>query len=216
MPHDWSKLRDIGPLADTRAGFDVEVPLAEFPRLSPLLADPEGCAQGRLRFERADGLAMADVDLTARVTLRCQRCLAPVRVSVRSSGRVALVADAAEADRAGEEVETVLAPEHRLSLRDLLEEELLLSLPLVARHEPPCEAPSTGDADPAPVEPVGLSDAGAAADRQRPFAELKHLLAQSRTPEDENDRGERPQGDKGASPQLNRSAPAGKSPRRGS
>ena len=50
------------------------------------------------------------------------------------TARVALIAAESEADRVPQEFETVLAPENRIRVRDLVEEELLLSLPLVPLH----------------------------------------------------------------------------------
>ena len=190
MPDDWSKLRDIGPLADTRACFELEVPLAEFPRVRPLLAEPGGRARGRIRFERERGFAIAEVELEAGVTLCCQRCLDPVPIRIESTGRVALVADAAEAERAGAELDTVLAPEHRLSLRDLLEEELLLALPLVPRHEPACEAQPGGAAS-AP-QATGRDATEPASDRQRPFAQLERLLAKGEQAREGTAKGRKP------------------------
>ena len=54
---------------------------------------------------------------------------------MEGQGRAALVATPAEAERVPDTLETVLAPEYRISIRDLVEEELLLALPLVPRHE---------------------------------------------------------------------------------
>ncbi|HTC45267.1 MAG TPA: YceD family protein [Steroidobacteraceae bacterium] len=135
MSEGWSKLLDIGPLADGRAEIDFSIPLKEFPRVLPLLAAPEGTAGGRVQFSREGRIAVAEVKVAAEVTLLCQRCLAPLRWPVESAGRAALVASAAEAERVPEPLETVLAPEYRISIRDLVEEELLLALPLVPRHE---------------------------------------------------------------------------------
>jgi len=166
MPEDWSKLLDVDPLAEARACFDVELPLTELPRVRPLLAEPAGLARGRVCFDRVRGLAVADVQVAATPRLRCERCLGPMQWPVSASGRVALVADAAEADRAPAELETVLAPEHRLAVRDLLEEELLLALPLVPRHADACAA-----------QGAAPSDAQAGDEkRQRPFADLQQLL----------------------------------------
>ncbi len=77
------------------------------------------------------------------------------------SGRAALVATPAEAARVPETLETVLAPEHRISLRDLVEEELLLALPLVPRHEDMS---------------VPAHRAGTHGETHRPFGQLSELF----------------------------------------
>lgn len=165
MPEDWSKLRDIDPLADAQTCIDFELPLSAFPRLLPQLASPVGEARGRVCFDRELGVPVADVQVSARALLTCQRCLGTVPWSHAGKGRVALVSDAAQAERAPAHLETVLAPEKRLSVRDLVEEQLLVELPLIARHaEEICAATASQQSAPEPSE------------RQRPFAGLDELL----------------------------------------
>jgi uncharacterized protein len=161
MSEGWSKLLDIGPLADGRADIDFAIPLKEFPRVLPLLAGPDGEARGRVHFAREGPIAVAAVTVAADVLLLCQRCLSPLKWRVDSSGRAALVATHVEAARVPETLETVLAPEHRISLRDLVEEELLLALPLVPRHE---DNECAGDR------------AGAQSETHRPFGQLSELF----------------------------------------
>ena len=125
MSEGWSKLLDIGPLADGRAEVDFSIPLQHFPRVLPLLAAPAGEAVGRVDFSREGRIAVAEVSVAAEVTLTCQRCrLSPLVLKVEGRGRAALVATAAEAERVPDALETVLAPEYRISIRDLVEEEL--------------------------------------------------------------------------------------------
>ena len=171
MSEGWSKLLEIGPLADGHEQVDFSIPLKEFPRVLPLLAEPDGVARGRVEFAREGRIAVASVKLSAEVTLECQRCLSPLKVPVSAAGRAALVASAAEAERVPQDLEAVLAPDYRISLRDLVEEELLLALPLVPRHENEgCASASAGtQAEPdATTQPAG--------ETHRPFDQLAELL----------------------------------------
>jgi uncharacterized protein len=170
MSEGWSKLLDIGPLADGRAEIEFSIPLQEFPRVLPLLAAPDGQAHGRVSFAREGRIAVAEVTVAAEVTLLCQRCLAPLKWPLVGRGRAALVATAAAAEGLPGTLETVLAPEYRISLRDLVEEELLLALPLVPRHEDDGCAGGTGAR-----EGQG-SAAQPAADTHRPFEQLRELF----------------------------------------
>jgi uncharacterized protein len=162
MSEGWSKLLDIGPLADGRAEVDFSIPLQHFPRVLPLLAAPAGEAAGRIDFSREGRLAVAEVTVAAEVTLTCQRCLTPLVQKIAGHGRAALVATPAEAERVPDTLETVLAPEYRITIRDLVEEELLLALPLVPRHE---DDSCAGDSAGTPEE-----------ETQRPFGQLGELL----------------------------------------
>ncbi len=84
-----------------------------------------------------------DLDAQATVVLECQRCLQPLRLTLQVQRRFIFVAGEDEAARLDEELEDdVLALEPRLDLRTLIEDELLLALPLVPRHEHCPELPA--------------------------------------------------------------------------
>jgi uncharacterized protein len=71
----------------------------------------------------------------SEVTLECQRCLQPMRVPLHAERRIFFVdgEDAAAALDA-ESDDDVLALTPALDLADLIEDELLLAMPLVPRH----------------------------------------------------------------------------------
>lgn len=169
MSDDWSELRDVDPLADGRVRIDFAIAIADFPRLRSQLARAEGEVTGRVRFGRDGGVPVADVKISARAELTCQRCLAPLACPVECDGRVAMVADTAEADRAPEGLETILAPGHRISVRDLVEEELLLALPIVPLHAG-SDCPARGQ-----VRIAGHGESPGE-ERHRPFERLDELF----------------------------------------
>lgn len=78
----------------------------------------------------------------AEVVRTCQRCLQPLALplAVDSALRFVPGEDAAAALDADSD-EDVLALERQLDLRELVEDELLLALPLVPRHDPDCPRP---------------------------------------------------------------------------
>jgi uncharacterized protein len=98
--------------------------------------------------------------------LACQRCLQPGKHRVEADRWIRFVRDEAQAEVLDAELEEdVLAMPHRLDLAGLLEDELLLSLPLVPRHAScPHPLPMSAGDDDAP-------DAAAA----HPFAALRLL-----------------------------------------
>jgi uncharacterized protein len=100
----------------------------------------------------------------ARVSLVCQRCLGPVETPLDAQRSFMFVADenlAAELDADSED--DVLALPRFLDLRELTEDELLLALPLVPRHEL-CPEPLPMAHGDEPVE-----------ERPNPFAALAAL-----------------------------------------
>lgn len=102
------------------------------------------------------------------ISLLCQRCLNPVRLDVQAKRSFQFVAGeqaAAELDETSED--DVLALTRALDLQDLVEDELLLSLPLVPKH----------DVCPDPLVAIdGGIDAASGADAPtHPFAVLAAL-----------------------------------------
>ncbi len=68
------------------------------------------------------------------VRLECQRCLGNVDLALQLESRLELAAGEAEILAADDEVERVLAG-HEMSVAELVEEELILALPMVPKHE---------------------------------------------------------------------------------
>jgi uncharacterized protein len=157
---------EVDRLADGGFDVDFEIPLAELPALRSARAGVAGSVSGRAHFAREQGVAVAELSLQGSATLECQRCLRPMELPLETVTRVALVASVAEAARLPADLEPVLAAEGRISIGQLVTEELLLSLPIVPLHQAEGECPS--------------AEAGRAEQRssevQRPFAHLAELL----------------------------------------
>ncbi len=90
----------------------------------------------------------------AAVGLECQRCLQRMVVPLHIDRRLFFVAgEEAAASLDAESEDDVLALEPVLDLRNLVEDELLLALPLVPRHEVcPQPLPFREEAEPPPAE----------------------------------------------------------------
>jgi uncharacterized protein len=167
MSAGWSKRRDIDPLADGQARFDFAIPLADFPRLRALLAVAgDDLATGSVEFLRDQGFVAADLEVHASIPLVCQRCLGVVRHDASERSRVLLIGTEPEADRTPAGMDTVLAPDRRVSVQDLVEEELLLSVPAVPLHASPDLC----------VQRPAQAEAAAESTVQRPFERLGELL----------------------------------------
>ena len=168
MSEASSKTLNVESLADEQADLRLSVPLTEFARLLPRLGGTTGAIDGRVRFGREAGFAVASVEVSGAVPLVCQRCLELMSWPIEGSARVALIALESQADTVPQELEPLWAPGGRVSLRDLLEEEVLLCLPIVPLHAPG-----------SPCKPAQLGGAPTSADRggvQRPFERLGELL----------------------------------------
>lgn len=136
------------PLIDSldfaRNGKEIsaEIPFAEMPRLLEELDSPDGVLHYTVRGgEDKLGISFLDVSMTGDCRLRCQRCLSALEYPIRISTRL-LLRDQAELDALDseghpddeEEFDSILA-DARLDVLDMLEEEILLSLPISPMHE---------------------------------------------------------------------------------
>ena len=167
----WAKPLDIDRLADSGAVVEFTVPLAELPGLRSLRAGVAGSVAGEARFSRMQGVAMAELAVRGAATLECQRCMQPMSVPVDGEVRLALLGSEADSARAPAGLEPVLAPGGRISIGELITEELLLTLPIVPLHadSTPCAAP--------PAPPAAQpAQAARAAETHQPFARLSELL----------------------------------------
>lgn len=169
MSPPWSQPLDVDRLARGETEIDFDVPLAELPRLKSRIAGIGGSVQGAARFGRQSGFAVAELSIAGKAALQCQRCMQAMELPIESTTRVALILAEADAAEVPEELEPVLAREGRISAGELVEEELLLALPIVPLHEElsecavPPSVPLVGDEAPEHVT-------------QRPFEGLGDLL----------------------------------------
>ena len=176
MPKEFDPRRlDVRRFAEAAALLEGVTPAGQLPRLQgELQASQAPCevhwtARGELRNpQHVQPQAWLFLRAQAEVPLVCQRCLQPVAVRVELDRPFRFVADEATAAAQDDEAEEdVLAASRDFDLLDLLEDELLMALPLAPRHE---ECPV----------PVRLATADAAyhlaeAERKHPFAVLDQL-----------------------------------------
>jgi uncharacterized protein len=110
--------------------------------------------------------------LQAQVTLPllCQRCLSPVSVPVSVSGTFRFVADEETAmAQDGESEEDVLVQSRSFDLLSLIEDELLMALPVLSLHEA-CPVPTLPPGRAVQQEPPETER------RPHPFASLAQLV----------------------------------------
>jgi uncharacterized protein len=155
-----------------RRSFEGALPVAELPRLVEALADDRGEVTYRLDFEQGElGGLQLHVVLNAGLTLECQRTLEPFVYPVAVDTRLGLLADEQDAAALPGDCEPLLLEGGALSPSKVIEDELLLALPLVpvkpgseilqGEWSAPGDAPQDAERD----EPT-----------TRPFADLRKLL----------------------------------------
>ena len=124
-------------LADLEKRMTGELELARMPRLAGAVLHSEGNAVCEIRFEKGSGgRPVIKGEVRAVLALQCQRCLEQLDFPVDAALNLAVIEAAEEAVRLADEFDPVLAEDGRIGLRDLIEEELLLAIPQVPRHDP--------------------------------------------------------------------------------
>ena len=124
---------DAWRMVSARRSFEGTLPIATMRRLCEALAGTDGEVSYELDFGR-DSLGISYVDVRARasLTLLCQRTLEPFVMPITLDTRLGLIKQ--ERDEAGlpPDCEPLLVAENgRLNPADVIEDELLLALPLV-------------------------------------------------------------------------------------
>jgi uncharacterized protein len=115
-----------------RRSFEGVLPVAELPRLAAALAKDSGEVAYNLDFEQGQlGDPELHVRLAARLTLECQRTLQPFEWPVEVDTRLGLLASEEDAVALPELCEPLLLEHGTLQPRKVIEDELLLALPLV-------------------------------------------------------------------------------------
>ena len=119
---------------------DGVMPVATMSRLCKDCADQSGeiawAVDGALTSQ---GYPSMTVSITGSVQLMCQRCLTPFAYEMDSSTMLVLGKDDEEADQIEEFLDDesidVIVGSRTCDLRDLIEDEALLALPQVPKHE---------------------------------------------------------------------------------
>lgn len=151
------------------------------PRLASLLAHEQGelvwRAQGESR-KRIDGFTdeLLHLWVEGEVTMECVRCLGDTVVALQAERDFRLVGSEEQAAREdAEDAEyDVLAGGKRFDLAGLIEDEAIMALPPVARHEH-CELPGEPQPDGAEGD-AGHAGANGSKARISPFSDLSALI----------------------------------------
>jgi len=132
------------------------LPLSALPRLTGLLFDAEGEVHFSLGFDRdALGIAYAELQLETTLALQCQRSLRRFGFPVELHQRLGLIRK--ETDEAGlpPGYEPLLVPENgEVRPVDLIEDELILVIPVVPLDPASPSQPPEWTPPPAPAEAV--------------------------------------------------------------
>jgi uncharacterized protein len=167
---------DAVVLAHGKLTWEDEFSDTRFARLHDVAVSDMPSVAVRLAFAMLDKRPVIHGELRAEVVLVCQRCLHAMQYPVREQFELMLIESDAELERVPEAYEPWIANAVRLNVLDLVEEQLLLALPLIAKHAD--EGACVSVAAPASVPPKASQQTEMLSDGevQRPFGNLRDLL----------------------------------------
>jgi uncharacterized protein len=136
MPDHLPDFIDPVSFADKSRTVVGELDFSRLDKLSDLVVDNSGRVRFELRFGKSGRIAGATGTLDAVMNLQCQRCLGELPWHVHAGINVGFVKSVDEASLLPENMEPVMMDaEGHVSLVDVVQDEMLLAIPVVPRHE---------------------------------------------------------------------------------
>ena len=181
----------VSPRAACAAGREIagEAALTDFPRLASFApsaeltgSDEPEVVRFRIVFFEDPGAGpggqrRAAITVDTRLAVACARCMEPMLLTVHGQGTLQFVYSddqAAQVDELYEPVQT--DDEGMVSVVELIEDEVLMAMPVVSRHEHQCRDPWTEQAEAEGSASAQKSGQGQGGDeRDNPFAQLEAL-----------------------------------------
>ena len=122
-------------LAEKGAHLRGVLPVRQLRRLAELCLDDRGDVGIDLQFERSDaqGLCLMHGAVTATLHVACQRCLEAMALHLATEPRLVLRRPEPPTEEPTDEDETLVV-DKAFALSELVENELLLAMPMVPMH----------------------------------------------------------------------------------
>ena len=123
-------------LAKQKAQLTGHISLKQMPRLKPVTLSQQGAAEIQLDFGQDDyGEAVIHGRIAAVLELECQRCGKPAAIPVAVELCLYPIKYEAQMATLKQDQEPLITHDEPVKIVDLVEEELLLSLPMVVKHD---------------------------------------------------------------------------------
>jgi uncharacterized protein len=131
LPQHINMLR----LSEHAASFHGPLLIKDMQRLAPSLYSDEGEVTVDLSFGAdEEGTRFCRVQLKTEVNLQCQRCMEPFTYGIMSDFVHGIVGSESEAEALAEQYEPIIVQDGLLVVQDMVEDELILKMPIVPMH----------------------------------------------------------------------------------
>ncbi|MGJ8690754.1 MAG: YceD family protein [Gammaproteobacteria bacterium] len=117
------------------------LPISRLERFSGAILDTEGDVQVSLQFDLDESFRkVIRGSLQADVNVACQRCLEPMPITLKDQFELAVVYKEEQALKLPKTLDPWFCEDIKLVLADMIEEQLILCMPIVSYHEQHCIA----------------------------------------------------------------------------
>ena len=168
---------DHRKLANQAGLIEGTLPIQCFHRFGEMLVVSEGDVNLRLEFSQGDfGSTSVNGSAATEVSLICQNCMQQFRRKVSCDVALQVVTDESKLEHLPELDDAIVAPDKVISVVDLVEDELILAMPMISRHE-------EGQCLETDYEQQGivLQEVQEAQTTYRPFADLAKTIDKQNT-----------------------------------
>lgn len=168
---------DHRKLANQAGLIEGSLPIQCFHRFGEMLVAREGDVYLRLEFSKGDfGSTRVIGSAATEVCLICQNCMQEYRQPVTCELDLRVVSDESKLERVPEVDDAIVAPDKVISLAELVEDDLILTMPMIPRHEEG-QCPDTDYEQ----EEIVLPEVQEEPNTYRPFADLAKTIDKQNT-----------------------------------
>ena len=125
-------------LAERDRNLKGEILLSSLPRLTDILAEDSGSVAIELSFGKDGRTAWVQGKVEAILRLKCQNCLDVMDWPIKSEFKLGIVTSIDEVTLLSDDYEPLLVGEEKIALNEMIEEELMLSIPTFPKHATRC------------------------------------------------------------------------------
>jgi len=160
---------DLFQLCEKGADVSGTWPVAKMPRLLGMLGSDSGEAYAEMHFAKSGRNRYVKGHVSATIEIQCQRCMDLMTLQVETEFSLGLVETEAQIDKLPEGYEPLIT-EGRHFLPDVIEDEIILAVPIVPVHDSECSVFMNAQKEEQKTNEVVEQE------KPNPFAVLKDML----------------------------------------
>ncbi len=132
----------IDPVTFAERGRELSgtLQLSDLPRLSEVLADNSGTVDIKLVFDMDGKIPRVSGKVVSTLWLECRNCLQNFEWVIESDVMLAVIPDLDQIQLLPDDYDPLLVEQEKIAIKDIIEDELLLSIPDFPRHTIDCES----------------------------------------------------------------------------